>query len=67
MVKYLSLDKDFDLDKNKKHSVEVVVDRLVIRSDEDFKRRLADSVETALELRRRNCGCILHGRKWEIN
>ena len=45
-----NLDTDFDLDKNKKHSVEVVVDRLVIRSDEDFKRRLADSVETALEL-----------------
>ena len=28
----------------------MVVDRLVIRRDEDFKRRLADSVETALEL-----------------
>jgi excinuclease ABC subunit A len=45
-----SLDNDFELDKNRKHSVEVVVDRLIIRSDEDFKRRLADSVETALEL-----------------
>ncbi len=45
-----SLDTDFELDKNRKHSVEVVVDRLVIRSDEDFKKRLADSVETALEL-----------------
>jgi excinuclease ABC subunit A len=45
-----SLDNDFILDKNRKHSVEVVVDRLIIRSDEDFKRRLADSVETALEL-----------------
>jgi len=46
----LSLDEDIDLDKNKKHTVEVVVDRLVIRYDVDFKRRLADSVETALEL-----------------
>jgi len=45
-----SIDNDFKLDKNRKHSIEVVVDRLVIRSDEDFKRRLADSVETALEL-----------------
>ncbi|WP_425438257.1 excinuclease ABC subunit UvrA [Methanobacterium alcaliphilum] len=44
------LEEDFDLDKNKKHSIEVVVDRLVIRSDIDFQRRLADSVETALEL-----------------
>lgn len=46
----LSLDEDIHLDKNKKHTVEVVVDRLVIRYDVDFKRRLADSVETALEL-----------------
>ena len=45
-----NLDNDFELDKNRKHSVEVVVDRLVIRSDEDFKKRLADSIETALEL-----------------
>jgi excinuclease ABC subunit A len=45
-----SIDNNFKLDKNRKHSIEVVVDRLVIRSDEDFKRRLADSVETALEL-----------------
>ena len=45
-----SIDNDFKLDKNRKHSIEVVVDRLIIRSDEDFKRRLADSVETALEL-----------------
>jgi excinuclease ABC subunit A len=45
-----NLDNDFELDKNRKHSVEVVVDRLIIRSDEDFKKRLADSIETALEL-----------------
>jgi excinuclease ABC subunit A len=45
-----NLDNDFKLDKNRKHSVEVVVDRLIIRPDEDFKKRLADSVETALEL-----------------
>lgn len=45
-----SLDTDFNLDKKRKHTVEVVVDRLVIRSDVEFKRRLADSVETALEL-----------------
>ncbi len=46
----LSLDETIDLDKNRKHTVEVVVDRLVIRYDVDFKRRLADAVETALEL-----------------
>ncbi len=45
-----SLDNDFQLEKNFKHSIEVVVDRLVIRYDRDFESRLADSVETALEL-----------------
>ena len=45
-----SLDHEFQLEKNFKHSIEVVVDRLVIRYDRDFETRLADSVETALEL-----------------
>ena len=35
------------LDKNKKHTIEIVVDRLVVRSD--MGRRLTDSVETATE------------------
>ena len=34
------------LDKNKKHNIELVVDRLVLRGD--ITRRLTDSVETAL-------------------
>ena len=36
------------LDKNKKHSIEVVVDRLVMKPD--IRARLGDSVETALSL-----------------
>jgi excinuclease ABC subunit A len=36
------------LEKQKKHSIEVVVDRLVQK--EDIRRRLADSIETALQL-----------------
>lgn len=36
------------LDKNKKHSIEVVVDRLVVK--ESIRRRLADSVSTAVRL-----------------
>ncbi|MCI9473353.1 MAG: excinuclease ABC subunit UvrA [Flavonifractor sp.] len=42
------LTEEIKLDKNKKHDVEVVVDRLVIR--EDIARRLTDSVETASTL-----------------
>ena len=44
-----NLEEDIILNKNTKHSIEVVVDRLVIREDMEFQRRLADSVETALE------------------
>ncbi|WP_147804362.1 excinuclease ABC subunit UvrA [Alkalicoccus halolimnae] len=36
------------LDKNKKHSIEVIIDRIVIK--EGIKSRLADSLETALRL-----------------
>jgi len=43
------LSENFQLDKNKKHSIEVVVDRLVIGKS-DSQSRIADSVETALKL-----------------
>ena len=35
------------LDKKKKHSIEIVVDRLIIRAGKEFQKRLADSIETA--------------------
>ncbi|MDH5696222.1 MAG: excinuclease ABC subunit UvrA, partial [Dehalococcoidia bacterium] len=43
------LAEEFQLDKNKKHSIEVVVDRLVI-GQSGSQSRIADSVETALKL-----------------
>jgi len=43
------LSEDIYLDKNKKHSIEAVVDRLVI-GQSDSQSRIADSVETALKL-----------------
>jgi excinuclease ABC subunit A len=42
------LTEDIELDKNKKHNIEVIVDRLVVR--EGIERRLADSLETVLNL-----------------
>ncbi len=38
------------LAKHKKHDIEVVIDRLKIKEDSNFKTRLTDSVETALKL-----------------
>ena len=42
------LDEDIRLEKNKKHSIEIIVDRLIIRPD--IRQRLTDSVETASSL-----------------
>jgi len=47
--KIYDLSEEFQLDKNKKHTIEVVVDRLQIEQSENATR-LADSLETALKL-----------------
>ena len=43
-----TLDEEIPLNKQQKHSVEVVVDRLAVRPD--VEKRLAESIETAMEL-----------------
>ena len=40
------LEEEIKLEKNKKHTIEVVVDRLVVRAD--INKRLTDSLETAM-------------------
>ncbi|TVR43954.1 MAG: excinuclease ABC subunit UvrA [Planctomycetota bacterium] len=42
----LPLDEPISLDKKRKHAIEIIVDRLVLRPD--IRSRLADSIETAL-------------------
>ena len=42
------LSEEIKLEKNKKHTIEIVVDRLVVR--EGIEKRLADSIETVLHL-----------------
>jgi len=44
----LDINSEIKLDKNKKHNIEIVVDRLIVRPD--IGRRLADSIETVLNL-----------------
>ena len=41
------LDNSIKLDKQKKHTIELVIDRIVLKAD--IRKRLADSVETALK------------------
>ena len=45
---FIGLEEEISLDKNKRHSVQVVVDRLVIK--ESIERRLSESVATAVGL-----------------
>ena len=42
------IDEKYTLEKNKKHSIEVVVDRIVLEGD--FKERLTESVELSLKI-----------------
>ena len=42
------LDEEIRLEKNKKHNIEIIIDRLIIRPD--IRQRLTDSVETASTL-----------------
>lgn len=44
----IDLDDNIDLNKNKRHNIEVIIDRIVIK--EDIAARLSDSLESALRL-----------------
>lgn len=44
----VDINEEIVLDKNKKHNIEIVVDRLIVRKD--IQKRLADSIETVLHL-----------------
>lgn len=46
----IDLGEDITLDKQKKHTIEIVVDRLVMKPGDAMMRRLADSVETSMKL-----------------
>src|SRR5918996_693197 len=48
--KLVDLGDDISLDKQKKHTIEIVIDRLIMKPGDALGRRLADSVETGLKL-----------------
>ncbi len=48
--KIVDLGEDISLDKQKKHTIEIIVDRLVMKTGDALMRRLADSVETSVKL-----------------
>lgn len=47
----LYLEDEINLDKNERHNIEVVIDRLVLKKDDkEFETRLTQSIETGVEL-----------------
>ncbi|MGH2592160.1 MAG: excinuclease ABC subunit UvrA [Anaerolineae bacterium] len=46
----LDVNEDIELDRYKMHTIEAIVDRLVIKSGTEDRARVADSIETALKL-----------------
>ena len=57
------LGENIELEKNKKHDIDIVIDRLVMRSD--IRTRLSDSVENALSLASGNVVISILGRDGE--
>ena len=43
----IELTDDIDLDRNKKHNIDIIVDRLIIK--DEIRNRLAESIETAMK------------------
>ncbi len=43
------VDQEWKLEKTHKHSISIVVDRLVVKGDEEFGGRLTDAIETSLK------------------
>lgn len=58
------LSEEIKMDKNKKHNIEVVVDRLVV--SESIKSRLTDSIETATHLSKGLVLCDVIGGEEEL-
>ncbi len=45
----LSLDDEINLEKNKKHKIEIVIDRIVLHRDQQTRSRLYDAIEVTLK------------------
>ncbi|RPH93492.1 excinuclease ABC subunit UvrA [candidate division KSB1 bacterium] len=59
-----SLDEDIPLDKKRRHTIEVVVDRLV--NKDGLRSRLTDSVETALRLSSGQLTAVMDGQREQV-
>ncbi|MBZ4683994.1 MAG: excinuclease subunit [Fusobacteriaceae bacterium] len=58
----LYLEDSIELDKNKKHNIEVVIDRIILKKDDkEFLQRLTSAIETAVDLSEGNVITNING------
>ena len=57
------LTDDIDIDRKKKHTIEIIVDRLVIK--DDINARLTESIETAMKIAENLVEISINGKKEE--
>ncbi len=60
------LGESFNLHKQRKHTIEIVIDRLIVKSEAGVARRLADSVETALKMAQGLVGVLTEDNQIQV-
>lgn len=60
----VELSDDFDIDRKKKHSIDIIIDRLVIK--EDIKARLTESIEMAMKAAENLVKVDIHGKEEKL-
>jgi len=61
------LGESISLHKQRKHTIEIVIDRVVVKHDTSVARRLADSVETALKMTQGLVGALTEEEHTQLN
>ncbi|MDC4183914.1 excinuclease ABC subunit UvrA [Mycoplasma bradburyae] len=62
-----SLDDKIELDKNQKHNISIIIDRIVLNKDNQTKLRITDAIETALNVSNGLIHIITNDSKYEFS
>lgn len=63
----VSLDDDIELDKNKKHNIEIIVDRIVLNKDNVTRSRIYESVEKAIKEAKGNVVILVEDKEYQFS
>jgi excinuclease ABC subunit A len=65
--KNYSLDENIELEKNKFHNIEIIVDRIVAHHDHETKSRINDALETAIKYGKGRVTIILNDKEFQYS